>query len=554
MASKFEQYQGKRIVGIDLGTTKSGLSVWQAPGGAVEMVKNAEGSTITPSVVGWDRDHDRWLAGKAAVALGERDPAAVARSLKRCIGRWFTDPAVKQSLREHAFVLEPGSGKNQLEDIFVNFGPDQNGVTQRLSAPDVAAKILTKLREDAAKALGLDKAELAYAVITVPAYFNVLQRDATRLAGIRAGFEVVDIINEPTASALAYRADVLEKGKRRRILVYDLGGGTFDVSILEVEEDDFGFVFNTLVVDGNMRLGGDDIDQALVNWLVEQIEAQTGVTVRSDDLVRRARLRAAAERAKVALSGQESFMVDIDGLRLGPDLPAGTQIVCTREQLNRCAKDVVDRAAAICRRAVEQIARLTWSDIDEIILVGGQTLMPAVQESVAALTGKPPRSLDRPQEVVALGAGVYAHIISQGAQVIQQQLLTNVVALPLGIHLPLETPSFRALIMANTDLPTRSQPPYMVRPARDNETSIEVEILQGKQYNAVSADQCDLIGVVRIENIEPGKSEDRPFSITLEAEEDGILKVRVDDPLGKLDSKVLDITEQRISVYREKAG
>jgi molecular chaperone DnaK len=214
---------------------------------------------------------------------------------------------------------------------------------------------------------------------------------------------------------------------------------------------------------------------------------------------------------------------------------------------------VVERAAAICRRAVEQIARLTWSDIDHVILVGGQTLMPAVEASVAALAGKQPHKLARPQEVVALGAGVYAHIISQGEQVIQQQLLTNVVALPVGIHLPLETPSFRPLIQANSELPIRSQP-YIVKPAHDNETSIEVEVLQGKQHDAASFAQCDLIGVVRIENIEPGKSEERPFSIVLEAEEDGILKVRVGDPLDRLESRLFDITEQRISVHRVKAG
>ena len=233
MTTKLDTYADKMIVGIDLGTTKSGLAIYRQDSENVEMVKDAAGRTIMPSVVGWDRERERWLVGLEAKEFASLHPDVVARSIKRYIGRWFTDDAVRKMGPERAFKLEPGTGQDQLEDIFVNFGSDHAGHTVRLSAPQVSGKVLDRLRDTAAVNLGVLKEEIKYAIITVPAYFNALQRNATMRAGHYAGLEVVDIINEPTASALAYRRLVLKKGETRRVMVYDLGGGTFDVSILQ---------------------------------------------------------------------------------------------------------------------------------------------------------------------------------------------------------------------------------------------------------------------------------------------------------------------------------
>lgn len=552
MTSTLDTYAGKLIVGIDLGTTKSGLAVYREASDQVEMVEDGYGRTILPSVVGWDREHERWLVGGEAKRFASKHPDAVVRSIKRYIGRWYIDDAVRKMQPERAFKLEPGTGQDQLEDIFVNFGFDHTGRSVRLSAPEVSGKVLSALRTIAATHLGLDEETIKYAVITIPAYFNDLQRNATIRAGNKAGLEVVDIINEPTASALAYRNLVLEMGETRRIMVYDLGGGTFDISILLATLDEHGFSFDTEVVDGDTRLGGDDIDQKVVQWLIDEVEKQSEQKVRSDDLVSRERLRQAAETAKIELTDHLSTTVQLDNLSLGAGDPFDFAVELTRAQLDECAGEVISRVRAICRRAVEQLLRKSWDEIDAIVLVGGQTQMPAIQQDIEAFSNKKPLVIPRPQEAIALGAGEYAHTLSLGGSRFHERSLQHVVALPVGIYIPRPVPIFQPLIAANSGpLPVSGK--HVVKTTENDQDHIDIEILQGKQWDATKREQCDLIGVIRVSDLLPAPAGMMVFEITVTAEDNGTLSVMVVDRNGIVKPERLQITEKRVTVYRAGA-
>ena len=534
-----EFLKDKLIIGIDLGTTKSAVSVWNDADGRSKILLNSAGKDFTPSLVAWDRPKQEWIVGEKAKEFFERRPGDVVYSIKRFIGRLFTDPEVIKNHSRMTYNLVSGGGNNQLEDIYVDYGEDSTS-PPRQSAPNISAHVLRALRQDAADALKLPLESVKHAVITVPAYFNVLQRKATIQAGQEAGLDVVDILNEPTAAALSYK-DVLTADDKS-ILVYDLGGGTFDISLIDAKHDSDGYAFFTQMVDGNTHLGGDDIDANLVDWLKKELKAREGATVQDDDAITNAQLRLAAERTKVALGQVESIPLNLH-LNLGSRAPFDFSIEVTRDVLNQCAEPVIAQAHEIMERAVTQIAGRTWDTIDEVLLVGGQTLMPAIQKDVEELIGKKPHVSERPQQAIALGAGEYGRILSQGAEKFHQNTLLNVIALPIGVRDGEH--AFHQLVKANVAVPHQSQP-YLATNVIDNQTQIRVEVLQGPR-DATLADQCVPLGVVEMEVL-PRPAKSHKFAIVLDVESDGTMKVIVTDKhTNRTETK--DIVETKTVIY-----
>jgi molecular chaperone DnaK len=535
--------EGKLVIGIDLGTTKSGVSAWREELGRVAMLPDAGGHEVIPSAVAWDEEQKQWLVGHEAKALLTTRPSDVAYSVKRLIGRPFSDPVVRASQSDVTYSVVGGGTTDALEDVLVQFGAGIRGA-ELLSVPKVSAKVLERLRQTAADSLGLALDDVSYAVITVPAYFNVLQRRATIRAGEEAGLVVVDILNEPTAAALAH-GDVVLGPDERTILIYDLGGGTFDVSLLDTKRDRRGSEFFTRVVNGHTRLGGDDIDSALADRLAGEAERMLGRRLRRD-AVTRSRMRVAAEQAKIALSTADHARVDLHGLSTLDGDHVDAALVVTREELERCAAGVIGRAREITDRTVREIARLTWEDIDEVILVGGQALMPAVARDVEALTGRPPRVSQRPQTAIALGAGEYGRILSQGRPKFSRNSLTNVIALALGVRL--DDGSFRRVVDANSNVPIRGE--MRVTTTVDNQTEIEVEVLQGP-HDATRADQCVVLGTLQLD-VPPAPARALAYIVRFEVAEDGTLNIEVVDP-GLRRSQTLVIGETtRVLVLREQ--
>lgn len=534
--------EAKLIIGIDLGTTKSAVSVWDEKENRLKILLNSDGKDFTRSLVAWDRANQKWIVGEKAKKFFALRPSDVVYSIKRFIGRLFTDPEVIKNYRRMTYNLVSGGGNNQLEDVYIDFGEESTS-PKRQSAPQISAHILRSLRHDAAEALNLPLEDVKYAVITVPAYFNVLQRRATIQAGREAGLEVVDILNEPTAAALSYN-DVLTP-EEKRILVYDLGGGTFDISLIEAQRDKDGYIFYTRMVDGDTHLGGDDIDARLVDWLKQEINARYGETVQSDDAITNAQLRLAAEEAKVALGQVETFPISLT-LNLGTRAPFEIKIDVNRDILNHCAEGVVARAREITERAVTQIAGLGWDDIHEVLLVGGQTLMPAIQQDVERLTGKKPQVSARPQQAIALGAGEYARILSLGEEKFHQNTLINVIALPIGVRQGAN--DFHQLVKANVAVPHASQP-HFVTNAIDNQTQIRIEVLQGPR-DATLADQCVPLGFLEMD-ILPRPARSHKFGIVLDVKSDGTMKVIVTDKHSNR-SETKDIVETKTVRYAQK--
>ena len=539
-----EFLKDKLIIGIDLGTTKSAVSVWNEESGRAAILRNSSKNDFTPSVVAWDRQNQEWVVGESAKTFFNQRPGDVVYSIKRFIGRLFTDPEVIKNHRRMTYNLVSGGGNNQLEDVYVDFGEDSTS-PQRQSAPKISAEVLKTLRQDAANALNLPLESVKYAVITVPAYFNVLQRRATILAGQGAGLDVVDILNEPTAAALSHQ-DLLTP-EDKRILVYDLGGGTFDISLIDAKRDQDGYAFYTQIVDGDTHLGGDDIDAGLVDWLKKEINAREQATVKPEDAITNAQLRLAAERAKVALGEADTVAVNLT-LDLGSRAPFDISVEVTREILNECAAPVIARAHEITKRAVTQIARRTWDEIDEVILVGGQTLMAAIQKDVEELTGKKPKVSKRPQQDIALGAGEYGRILSRGAEKFHQNTLLNVIALPIGVREGEN--EFHQLVKANVQVPHQS-PPHFVTNVADNQTQIRVEVLQGPR-DATFADQCVPLGFLEMD-IMPGPAKSHKFGIVLDVESDGTMKVIVTDKHSNR-SETKDIVETKTVIYAQEDG
>jgi molecular chaperone DnaK len=484
-----------KIIGIDLGTTNSVVAVME--GGEPTVIPSSEGGRLIPSVVAVNPKNGERMVGQVARRQAVVNPENTLFSIKRFMGRKFSDPEVERARELVPFrVSEAPNG-----DARVYMG------NKEYSPPEIAAMILSKVKADAEAYLG---EVVNQAVITVPAYFNDAQRNATKDAGKIAGLEVMRIINEPTASSLAFGMD---KNKEQTIAVYDLGGGTFDISILDVGDG----VFEVRSTNGDTYLGGDDFDQAIIDWVADDFHQKEGVDLRNDRQALQ-RLREAAEKAKIELSSVSGSEINLPFISADASGPKHLTMTLTRSRLEQLTDELVQRSVQPCLKAMED-AGVKPEDIDEIILVGGMTRMPAVRETVESIFGKEPHRGVNPDEVVAVGAAIQAGVL--GGEV-KDILLLDVTPLSLSIETVggVATP----LIERNTTIPTRKSQVFST--ASDNQREVEIHVVQGER--AMVADNKSL-GRFTLDGIPPASRGEPQIEVTFDIDADGILKVAATD-------------------------